>query len=78
MVNSFSLCVPKYIENLIISGNTIFIPTFWPHSHFGPYFFILPYLIPKIKKCSHFGPYLCLTNGNSLRGKQSAPWVKPV
>ena len=48
------------------------------HFHFGPYFLILPYLIPKIKRWSHFGPYLRLTNGNSLRGKRCAPWVRPV
>ena len=31
-------------------GNTIFVLTFSPHFHFGPYFLILPYLIPKIKR----------------------------
>ena len=57
----------------IFGKNTISVPTFSSHSHFGHYFLILLHLVPKIIKRSCFGPYRHLTNGNSLRGKRSTP-----
>ena len=53
-----------------IGGNTIFVPTFSPYSHFDPYFLFLPLLVPILKSMFHFGLYRHLTNGNILCDKQ--------
>ena len=62
----------QFICNKKERRNTIFIPTFSPHFHFGPYFFILLLLIPKMENVFYFSPYCHLTNGNYLRGRRSA------
>ena len=31
--------------------NAFFVPIFWGHLYFSPYFSILPILVPKMKKC---------------------------
>ena len=58
------------------SENTILVPTFWPYSHFDPYFLILPHLVPKMKSQSRFYPYHYHTNENCLRGRWSALLVQ--
>ena len=50
----------------------IFVLIFSPHFHFGPYFFILPLLVSKMKNAFYFSPYHYLTNRNCLHGKWSA------
>ena len=43
----------KYIKSV----NAILVPTFWSHFYFGPYIFIFPLLVPKMKNAFHFGSY---------------------
>ena len=47
--------------------NGLLVPTFWVNFYFGSYFFILPFLIPKLKNEFYFGPYYHLTNENCTR-----------
>ena len=47
----------------VIGGNTIFVSTFSPHSHFGPYLFFFIAFNPQNQKPFHFDPYRYFTNG---------------
>ena len=55
----------------VMGGNTIFVSTFSPHSHFGPYFFFLSLLVPKIKNRSILIPIVISLTENSLHDKRS-------
>ena len=44
--------------------NGLLVPTFLVNFYFDLYFFILPFLIPKLKNEFYFGPYCHLTNEN--------------
>ena len=53
-------------------GNAFLVLIFWPHFHFGPYFFILSFLVPKMEKtCSILIPTIILLTENSLCGQWS-------
>ena len=45
---------------------------FSSHFHFGPYFFIFPFLVSKMKNVFHFGSYRYFANENYLHDRWSA------
>ena len=63
----------EFSHIFVIGENTIFVPTFSPHSHFGPYFFFfLLLLVPKIKNRSILIPIIISLTENSLHDKRSS------
>ena len=51
------------LQDLLKKGkNTIFIPIFLGHSHFGPYFLFLPLLVPTLENAFRCCPYRYLSD----------------
>ena len=51
IVRRGKFCVRRIKIFLKKGINAFVVPIFWGHFYFGPYFSILPILVPKMKKC---------------------------